>query len=168
MGLKGGYPVKKYIWRTDKSYDEIVKLFRLRTWTGFSKYELAEWNRRYPGRYGLYSSIKGSRLTVTIYEDVKGPWFNCTKRYFSGKIAEENGKASVSGRFKFSGFFHAICVWIAVDLFTGNYLCPEKHILTFAFVFTFWLILGLIGRFAYRKAEKRLIAELDALFSSEA
>lgn len=160
--------MKKYTWHTDKSYDEIVRLFSLKTWTGFSKYHLAEWNKCYPGKYGLYSNIKGSRLTVTIYEDVKGPWFNCNKRYFGGKIIEENGKVIVSGRFKFSGFLHAVFVCIAVDLFTGNYFCLEKHILTFAFVLAFWLMLGLIGCIAYRKAEKHLIEELDTLFLPEA
>lgn len=159
--------MKKYIWHTGRSYDEIIRLLSLKTYTGFSKYDLVERYKCYPGRYGLYSNIKGTRLTVTIYEDVKGPWFNCNKRYFGGKIIEENGKAIVSGRFKFSGFFNAIFVCIAVDLFTGNYFCLEKHILTFAFVLAFWLMLDLIGCFAYRNMEKRIIDKLNNLFSPE-
>ena len=159
--------MKKYVWNTGKSYDEIVRLLYLKTWTGLSKYDLAEWNRCYSGKYGLYSNIKGNRLTVTISEGTKSPWFNCNRRYFSGKILEEKGKARISGRFKFSGFLHAIYVFIAVDLFTGDYLCLEKHIVTFAFVFAFWLILGLIGCFAYKKEEKSIVDKLNDLFSPE-
>ena len=74
--------MRKYIWHTGMSHDEIIRLLSLKTYTGFSKYDLVERYQCYPGRYGLYSNIKGSRLTVTIYEDVKGALVQLQQKIF--------------------------------------------------------------------------------------
>lgn len=159
--------MKKYVWTTNKSYDELISLLSLKTYTGFSKYDLVERYKCYPGRYGLYSNVKSNKLTVTINEDKKEPWYgvNCTTRYFSGKLIEKNG-ITITGRFRFSRLLRALYVFMLLDLFTGQYLSVEKHIVIFAFVFIWWLGMGILGCFAYRDAEKAIIEELTSIFSA--
>jgi len=161
--------MKRYVWHTGKSYDELLKLLRMNTYTGLSKFELVEIYKKYRGMYGLYSNVKGRRLTVVICEDEADPWysFRCPIRYFKGKLIEQDGKITVTGHMAFSSFKGVMFAYLAIVLFTGDYLNLEKYAATFILAMSWWLGTGLYGCFVYRKTEKHLIEELSALLSPD-
>lgn len=156
--------MNKYRWNTKRSYDEIVQVLANNTYTGISKLMLLEFYKGYEGKLGLYSHINKERFEIILF-DGRRTFINCPMRFFKGKIITKNGMTHIDGKLAFSSFYSAITAFIIYDLLSGDYLNFSKHIIVFVFVMLGWIVLGWIGCIAYRKTEKRLIEEVNRLFS---
>ncbi len=153
-----------------------MNLLFLNTYTGLSRVDLIQRDRCYPGRFGLYSNVKGSRLTVTLYGCVKDPWYSKVRgtsaRYFNGRLREQDGKVVVTGRLAFTHLYTALflaLLWglLLALLMPGHRFFVESLLFGFLFVMLGRGLLNLFCLFAYRKSERLLIEKLSLLFSPD-